>query len=199
MQNDSFRGGDDTSRKMFGDMKVAVDDNEPEHPAVNWAKIIALLCFTFGLIALMWVIRYFLYNVALLLSIWKDPVQVLFTVLSLTEEDWFWVCSCSTLLLSVLLGIADMEREISWEERLSKSKSPRKELLTPFKTSNDLVRIYLFFYSFIKNKKFTYKTHNLLRRSNHKVLWLFLKLGFSHVVISILGINILLDQYINQF
>lgn len=69
MQNDSFRGGDDTSRKMFGDMKVAVDDNEPEHPAVNWAKIIALLCFTFGLIALMWVIRYFLYNVALLLSI----------------------------------------------------------------------------------------------------------------------------------
>lgn len=31
---------------------------ETEPASVNWAKIIGLLCFTFGLIALIWVIRY---------------------------------------------------------------------------------------------------------------------------------------------
>ncbi len=49
-------GGDDTNRKMYGDMKVAIDNQEPESPLVNWLKISGLLTFTFGLIALIWVI-----------------------------------------------------------------------------------------------------------------------------------------------
>jgi len=49
---------ENTNRPMFENMNVAVDNEEPESPVVNWSKIIGLLCFTFGLIALMWVIRY---------------------------------------------------------------------------------------------------------------------------------------------
>lgn len=57
MQNESMIGGDDTNRKMYADMKVAIDNEEPESPVVNWLKISGLLIFTFGLILLIWVIR----------------------------------------------------------------------------------------------------------------------------------------------
>jgi len=46
---------------MFENMNVAIDNAEEESPAVNWAKISGLLCFTYGLIALIWVIRYILF------------------------------------------------------------------------------------------------------------------------------------------
>lgn len=52
---------ENTNRPMFENMKVAVDNEEPENPVVNWAKIMALIFSTFGLIVLMWVIRYFLF------------------------------------------------------------------------------------------------------------------------------------------
>ena len=52
---------ENTNRPMFENMKVAVDNEEPEHPALNWAKIMTLIFSTFGLIVLMWVIRYFLF------------------------------------------------------------------------------------------------------------------------------------------
>lgn len=57
MQKESMIGGDDTNRKMYADMKVAIDNEEPESPVVNWLKISGLLIFTFGLILLIWVIR----------------------------------------------------------------------------------------------------------------------------------------------
>lgn len=55
MQNN----GDETGRKML-DVNVAVDNTTPEHPVINWAKIIGLLFFTFGLIVVIWAIRYIL-------------------------------------------------------------------------------------------------------------------------------------------
>lgn len=123
---------------------------EPEHPALNWAKISGLLCFTFGLIAIMWLIRYLTYFIkATQLNTWKVLLQELFFLHSLTLEDWFLVCFVSTSMHSVLPGIVDMEREINSEEMLSKNKLLRKELLMHFKISIDLVRIYLFFYSSI--------------------------------------------------
>lgn len=123
---------------------------EPEHPALNWAKISGLLCFTFGLIAIIWLIRYLTYFIeATQLNIWKVQLQELFFLHSLTLEDWFLVCFVSTSFHSVLPGIVDMEREINSEEMLSKNRLLRKELLMHFKISIDLVRIYLFFYSSI--------------------------------------------------
>ena len=49
--------GNQTGRPMME--TIILDDAPPEAPSVNWAKLIALLCFTYGLIAVLWAIRYF--------------------------------------------------------------------------------------------------------------------------------------------
>ena len=38
--------------------KVALPNEEIEHPAINWAKLIFLILLTFGLIVSMWEIWY---------------------------------------------------------------------------------------------------------------------------------------------
>ena len=43
---------------MLGNNQNDMSHIDDESPVVNWAKIIALLTFTYGLILLMWVIRY---------------------------------------------------------------------------------------------------------------------------------------------
>ena len=51
--------GNDTNRTMLQGSQQNEDSNtETESPVVNWAKLITLICFTFGLIVLIWAIRY---------------------------------------------------------------------------------------------------------------------------------------------
>lgn len=48
--------GDESDRKMV--VNVEVEDTTPENPVINWIKIMSLFFGTYGLIVLLWVIRY---------------------------------------------------------------------------------------------------------------------------------------------
>jgi len=56
----SNRGGDQSDRRMV-EQSVFLDDTTPEHPGLNWVKLITLILLTFGLIVAVWFIRYVLY------------------------------------------------------------------------------------------------------------------------------------------
>jgi hypothetical protein len=48
--------GDESDRKMV--VNVEAEDLTPEHPCLNWTKVMTLFFATYGLVALLWVVRY---------------------------------------------------------------------------------------------------------------------------------------------
>jgi len=48
--------GDESSRAMK--VNVEVEDTTPENPIINWIKIMTLFFGTYGLIVVLWVVRY---------------------------------------------------------------------------------------------------------------------------------------------